>query len=76
MLRVHQPVHAVIGHSLGGAATLTMFAETKEFLPRRICLFGVPSDMDYILESFAMMLGLKPRAMAGTARALRNERSA
>jgi len=64
VLRTHQPVHAVIGHSLGGAATLTMFAETKEFLPRRICLFGVPSDMDYILESFAMMLGLKPRAMA------------
>ncbi len=54
----------MIGHSLGGAATLTMFAETREFLPRRICLFGVPSDMDYILKSFAMMLGLKARAMA------------
>jgi pimeloyl-ACP methyl ester carboxylesterase len=64
VLRAHQPVHAVIGHSLGGAATLTVLAETQEFHPRKICLFGVPSDMDYILESFAMMLGLQPRAMA------------
>lgn len=64
VLRAHQPVHAVIGHSLGGAATLTMLAETQEFHPNRICLFGVPSDMDYILESFAMMLGLKTRALA------------
>lgn len=64
VLRTHYPVHAVIGHSLGGAATLTLLAETQEFHPGRICLFGVPSDMDYILESFAMMLGLKPRALA------------
>jgi pimeloyl-ACP methyl ester carboxylesterase len=64
VLRAHQPVHAIIGHSLGGAATLTMLAETREFHPRKICLFGVPSDMDYILESFAMMLGLKDRALA------------
>jgi len=64
VLRAHQPVHAVIGHSLGGAATLTVLAETREFHPRKICLFGVPSDMDWILESFAMMLGLKPRALA------------
>jgi pimeloyl-ACP methyl ester carboxylesterase len=64
VLRTHQPVHAVIGHSLGGAATLTMLAETQEFHPNKICLFGVPSDMDYILESFAMMLGLKTRALA------------
>jgi pimeloyl-ACP methyl ester carboxylesterase len=64
VLRTHAPVHAVIGHSLGGAATLTVLAETREFHPRKICLFGVPSDMDYILESFAMMLGLKPRALA------------
>jgi len=64
VLRAHEPVHAVIGHSLGGAATLTVLAETTEFHPRKICLFGVPSDMDYILESFAMMLGLKPRALA------------
>ena len=64
VLRAHRPVHAVIGHSLGGAATLTVLAETGEFHPRKICLFGVPSDMDYILESFAMMLGLKTRALA------------
>jgi pimeloyl-ACP methyl ester carboxylesterase len=62
-LRGHRPVHAVIGHSLGGAATLTVLAETREFHPKKICLFGVPSDMDYILESFAMMLGLAPPAL-------------
>ncbi len=63
VLRAHEPVHAVIGHSLGGAATLTVLAETREFHPRRICIFGVPADMDYILESFAMMLSLRPRAL-------------
>jgi pimeloyl-ACP methyl ester carboxylesterase len=59
VLRDHAPVHAVIGHSLGGGAVLTVLAETAEHHPSRICLFGVPSDMDYILGSFAMMLGLK-----------------
>jgi pimeloyl-ACP methyl ester carboxylesterase len=63
VLRAHGPVHAVIGHSLGGAATLTVLAETREFHPRKICIFGVPADMDYILESFAMMLGLKEPAL-------------
>ncbi len=63
VLRAHDPIYAVIGHSLGGGAVLTVLAETAEYHPRKVCLFGVPSDMDYILESFAMMLGLKPPAM-------------
>jgi pimeloyl-ACP methyl ester carboxylesterase len=42
---------------------LTVLAETADHHPKRICLFGVPSDMDYILESFAMMLGLRPPAL-------------
>ena len=64
VLRAHEPIHAVIGHSLGGGAVLTVLAETADHHPKKICLFGVPSDMDYILESFAMMLGLEPRALA------------
>ncbi len=64
VLRAHEPIHAVIGHSLGGGAVLTVLAETAHYHPRKICLFGVPSDMDYILESFAMMLGLKKPALA------------
>jgi len=63
VLRAHEPIHAVIGHSLGGGAVLTLLAETADHHPKKICLFGVPSDMDYILESFAMMLGLKPPAL-------------
>lgn len=63
VLRAHDPVHAVIGHSLGGAATLTVLAETRDFHPRKICIFGVPADMDYILESFGMMLSLRSQAM-------------
>jgi pimeloyl-ACP methyl ester carboxylesterase len=62
VLRTHSPVHAVVGHSLGGGAVLTVLAETQEHHPDRICLFGVPSDMDYILESFAMMLALQDPA--------------
>jgi pimeloyl-ACP methyl ester carboxylesterase len=64
VLRAHEPIHAVIGHSLGGGAVLTVLAETADHHPKKICLFGVPSDMDYILESFAMMLGLKAPALA------------
>jgi pimeloyl-ACP methyl ester carboxylesterase len=64
VLREHEPIHAVIGHSLGGGAVLTVLAETADHHPKKICLFGVPGDMDYILESFAMMLGLKPPALA------------
>ena len=64
VLREHAPVYAVVGHSLGGGAVLTVLAETAEFHPKKICLFGVPSDMDYILGSFAMMLGLKYAARA------------
>jgi pimeloyl-ACP methyl ester carboxylesterase len=64
VLRAHEPVHAVIGHSLGGGAVLTVLAEIAAHHPKKICLFGVPSDMDYILESFAMMLGLEPPALA------------
>jgi pimeloyl-ACP methyl ester carboxylesterase len=64
VLRLHEPIHAVIGHSLGGGAVLTVLAETADHHPKKICLFGVPGDMDYILESFAMMLGLQPPALA------------
>jgi pimeloyl-ACP methyl ester carboxylesterase len=64
VLRAHEPIHAVIGHSLGGGAVLTVLAETADHHPKKICLFGVPSDMDYILESFAMMLGLRPPTLA------------
>src|SRR5688572_8568031 len=63
VLRAHEPIHAVIGHSLGGGAVLTVLAETADHHPKKVCLFGVPSDMDFILESFAMMLGLKPPAL-------------
>ena len=64
VLRAHEPIFAVIGHSLGGGAVLTVLAETADHHPKKVCLFGVPSDMDYILESFAMMLGLRPAALA------------
>lgn len=63
VLRAHEPIHAVIGHSLGGGAVLTVLAETADHHPKRICLFGVPSSMDYILESFAMMLALRAPAL-------------
>lgn len=64
ILRTHAPVHGVIGHSLGGGALLTLLSETTEHHPTRVCLVGVPSDMDYILESFSMMLALQEPAKA------------
>ena len=68
VLSSHSPVHAVVGHSLGGGALLTVLAETREHHPDKICLFGVPSDMDYILESFTMMLSLQEPARASLQR--------
>ena len=41
-----------------------VLAETADHHPKKICLFGVPSDMDYILGSFAMMLGLQAPAQS------------
>ncbi len=64
VLREYAPVHAVVGHSLGGGAALTVLAEAAEHHPLKLCLFGVPCDMAYILDSFAMMLGLNARALA------------
>ncbi len=64
VLRTHSPVHAVVAHSLGGGAVLTVLAETQEHHPGKICLFGVPGDMDYILESFMMMLALRKSTRA------------
>ena len=34
VLRAHDPIYAVIGHSLGGGAVLTVLAETAEYHPR------------------------------------------
>jgi pimeloyl-ACP methyl ester carboxylesterase len=61
VMRELGPVHALIGHSLGGGAIVSLLAEERELRPRAVCLFGVPSDMAYILDSFAMMLGLDER---------------
>jgi pimeloyl-ACP methyl ester carboxylesterase len=64
VLREHDPVHAVVGHSLGGGAIVSLLAEVQSPRPRAVCLVGVPSDMAYILDSFAMMLGLDDRTRA------------
>jgi pimeloyl-ACP methyl ester carboxylesterase len=72
VLRAHEPIYAVIGHSLGGGAVLTVLAETADHHPKKICLFGVPSDMDYILGSFAMMLGLQAPAQSNLRARFRN----
>src|SRR5687767_14343915 len=37
VLRAHEPIHAVIGHSLGGGAVLTVLAETADHHPKKVC---------------------------------------
>ena len=42
VLREHEPIHAVIGHSLGGGAVLTVLAETAERHPKIFACSACP----------------------------------
>ncbi len=56
------PVDSLIAHSLGAGACLMLLAESPPPGLRSLITFGVPRDIDYVLDSFAEMIGLGPRA--------------
>ena len=56
------PVHAVIGHSVGGAATL--FATRYGFLADRLALVAPPTTPASFAAVFAQTLGLAPQIEA------------
>ncbi len=57
------PVHAVIAHSLGAAATVIALAEGLG--AERAVLIAPPADLPRYALAFARMVGLSPRSAAG-----------
>jgi len=57
------PVHAVIAHSLGAAATVIALAEGLG--AERAVLIAPPTDLPRYARGFARMIGLSPRSAAG-----------
>jgi pimeloyl-ACP methyl ester carboxylesterase len=57
------PVHAVIAHSLGAAATIIALAEGLG--AERAVLIAPPADLPRYAQQFARTLGLSPRSEAG-----------
>ena len=57
------PVHAVIAHSLGAAATVIALAEGLG--AERAVLIAPPADLPRYARAFARTVGLSPRSAAG-----------
>jgi len=62
VIATHGPVESLIAHSLGAGACLILLAGTNPVEVRSLVALGVPRDIDYVLDSFAEMIGLGPRA--------------
>src|SRR5262249_56819386 len=56
------PVHAVIGHSLGAAATVIAMAEGLN--ASRAVLIAPPTNLPRFAQEFARTVGLSPRSSA------------
>ena len=54
------PVHAMVGHSFGGLATVAALHKHK--LPvERVVLIAAPYTMDYVFDQFAEQISLAPK---------------
>ena len=56
------PLHGVIAHSFGVACTL--YAVARGLAPQRIVGISAPSDIDFLMDSFAARLAVPDAAMA------------
>ena len=59
----HGPVSAIIAHSLGAAAAVWLLAEEPREELASLVTIGMPRDIDYMLESFSLVLGLTPEVL-------------
>jgi pimeloyl-ACP methyl ester carboxylesterase len=57
------PIHAVIGHSLGG--TVSMLAVRDGLEPGALVLLAPPARLDHAVSRFQVLLGLPDRAVNG-----------
>src|SRR5258706_2811840 len=62
LLRVH-PVHAVIGHSFGGLASLYTLYNNPLLPVERLVIMGTPGEAEDFIQFYRRMLGLSSRAM-------------
>jgi pimeloyl-ACP methyl ester carboxylesterase len=60
------PIHAVIGHSLGG--TVAMLAVRDGLAPKALVLLASPARLDRAVSRFQVLLGLPDRAVDGLRR--------
>lgn len=65
------PLHGVIAHSFGTAATL--YAIAQGLAPQRVAALSAPSSIEYLMESFSARLDI-PAAVMAVHRRLMEER--
>jgi pimeloyl-ACP methyl ester carboxylesterase len=58
------PIRGLLAHSFGALATVTWLAEKQPADVRAAVLVGLPRDVGYILESFALALALRADVVA------------
>jgi pimeloyl-ACP methyl ester carboxylesterase len=66
LLRIH-PLHAVIGHSFGGFASLYALYCNPMLPVERLVIMGTPGEADDFVRFYRGMLGLSSRAMKAIA---------
>ncbi len=53
------PVQSIVAHSLGAAAAVWLLADESHRDVRSLVVVGMPRDVGYMMESFALVLGLR-----------------
>jgi len=57
------PVQAIIAHSLGAAAAVWLLSEEAREEVTALAVIGMPRDIDYMIESFSLVLDLPPEVL-------------
>jgi alpha-beta hydrolase superfamily lysophospholipase len=58
------PIGGVLAHSFGALTTVSWLAETRPAALQAVVLVGLPRDVGYIFESFALALALRADVVA------------
>lgn len=59
-LQEFAPVVGIVAHSMGASAAVWQLAEEPHADLRALVLLGMPRDVGYMMESFALILDLRP----------------
>lgn len=58
------PVESIVAHSLGACAAVWQLADQPHPEVRSLVTVGMPRDVGYVMESFELVLGLRPAVRA------------